>query len=258
MMLLITKLTARLLFPMPLCLILLFAGLALLWLTRRQRLGKICVTLATFLLLILSLPPLAGWSLNYLEQDYPGYVVNPTNASDIKYVVVLGGGAKIEPQWPLTSCLGKPTLVRLIEGIRLHQALPKSKLVVSGGSFLSNCAEADLMAMLAKNLGVATNAIIVENKSRNTEEEAQYLTPTVGQEPFLLVTSASHMRRSLYLFTRAGLKPIPAPTEHISSTIGTISILHWVPSAGAIVSTERLVYEVLGLWWAILKQQKTP
>ena len=71
----VTKVVSYLLLPFPASLILLVAGLAFLWFTRRLRTGKVLVTVACAALLLLSCgpigrlygrpptrhPPLASW-----------------------------------------------------------------------------------------------------------------------------------------------------------------------------------------------------
>jgi len=50
----------------------------------------------------------------------------------IKWVVVLGGGHYTDPKLPVTDQLSAASIVRLIEGIRLHNKFSNSKLFVVG------------------------------------------------------------------------------------------------------------------------------
>ena len=67
-------------------------------------------------------------------------------------------------------------------------------------------------------------------------------------ERFFRVTSASHMRRAVRHFERAGLQPIPAPTGFKTGGDRLNTPSYWLPSAGNLRKTERAVYETLGLW----------
>jgi len=72
---------------------------------------------------------------------------------------------------------------------------------------------ADGMALLAEELGVPRDAIILEAQSWDTEEEARLLKPILGADRFALVTAACHMPRSVLNFRGKGLNPIPAPAD---------------------------------------------
>jgi len=65
------KLVSRFLFPVPLCLGLLLAGVVLLWFTKRQRTGKTLVSVGTILLGLLSHSVVADRLLAPLELQYP-------------------------------------------------------------------------------------------------------------------------------------------------------------------------------------------
>jgi uncharacterized SAM-binding protein YcdF (DUF218 family) len=66
-------------------------------------------------------------------------------------------------------------------------------------------------------------------------------------ERFLLVTSASHMPRSVRHFQRAGLEPIPAPTRFKTGNRSGSMLAFWLPSAQHLRKTERALYEYMGL-----------
>ncbi|VFS81870.1 Uncharacterised protein [Raoultella planticola] len=81
--------------PLPLLLLLMAVGIALLWFSRFQRTGKLCVSLSWLLLLLLSLQPVADSLLKPIEDKYPTW----RNAERVQYVVVLGGGYTWNPEW---------------------------------------------------------------------------------------------------------------------------------------------------------------
>ena len=101
--------------PLPLLLLLMAVGIALLWFSRFQRTGKLCVSLSWLLLLLLSLQPVADSLLKPIEDKYPTW----RNAERVQYVVVLGGGYTWNPEWAPSSNLINNSLPRLTEGIRL-------------------------------------------------------------------------------------------------------------------------------------------
>ena len=62
----------------------------------------------------------------------------------------------------------------------------------------------------------------------------------------LLVTSAFHMPRAQVLFERAGLTVVPFPVDFKVSAGGTVSVLDFLPSGGALAQTEMAMREGYG------------
>jgi uncharacterized SAM-binding protein YcdF (DUF218 family) len=251
-MFLFKKLIGPLLFPFPFLSLLLITGLALVCFTRKQKTGKWMLFAAAVILVSLSFG-FTRWVLLPLEQQYQP-LLNPATVnkpeSPIKWIVVLGGGGNYNPQLPSTSQLAPATMTRLTEGIRLQRQIPGSKLILSEGSVLQSVTVADVMANVAQELGVAPNNIILEKQSQDTEGQAQNVQPVVGIDPFILVTSASHMPRSMALFRKAGTNPIAAPTD-----FRAVSTASWLPSwlypnAGEVRRVELGMHEYMGLVWA--------
>jgi len=254
------KTLSRFLFPLPLCLEILLVGLVLLWFSKKQKSGKIVVTVGTILLLLLSYNGSSNNFLRELERRYPSYALAgpnelPSRSPDtaIKWVVVLGGGHQVDPNIPVSSQINHPTLVRLVEGIRVYRKNPGSKLIVSGGRVDSSISDAKLMANLAEALGAPREDLVVEEQSWDTEDEARLLKPLIQNDAFILVTSAYHMHRSMKLFESYGMHPIPAPTDHLVRESETFSPDSVFPEPNALVKVTRLVYEYLGLAWLKVK-----
>jgi len=170
-------------------------------------------------------------------------------------VVVLSGGHSPDSQLPITGQLSKASLMRLVEGIRIHRKLPKSKLILSGGSVFSTITDAKVMADVAVALGMDAKDLVLESESKDTKDQARLVHKIVGDSRFILVTSASHMPRSMALFQKKGMQPIPAPTGHIVKKRQKITPSMFYPNAGRIEKTERAFYEYLGLAWAKLRGQ---
>jgi uncharacterized SAM-binding protein YcdF (DUF218 family) len=249
-MFLFKKIVSQCFFPLTFCLGPCFLGLVFLWFTRRQKAGKILVTCGVGLLTLLSYDPVANALLGPLERRFDAY--KPGSARAPKYVVVLGGGHHSDPRLPATSQIGDETLKRLLEGIRIHRATPGSKLVLSGGSWLDPVPDARVMAEVAKAIGVKESDIIVEDKSKDTRDEAVLLKTLLGTNPFVLVTSAAHLPRSMAFFRKEGMEPIPAAADHLAVS-EPISPGSFFPQAGALRKSERAVYEYLGSAWARLR-----
>lgn len=258
------KILGHLLLPLPLCLALTLVGSLLLCWSRRQRLGKVLVTIATLTLAMLSLDGTANRLIEPLERIYPA--LDPAtlvhmapqraaaDASDaIRWVVVLGGGHATDPNIPATSQLSETTRTRLLEGILYLRALPGSRLIVSGGAYLDPVPEAVVMAQVARLYGVDDHALVLESQALDTEEEAVLIQPMVGRDRFLLVTSACHLPRAMALFLKRGLDPLPAPVDFQGSKPQMSYPRHFFPNTRSLSKSERAIHEFLGLAWARLK-----
>jgi len=159
---------------------------------------------------------------------------------------VLGGGTEVRPRLPVTSWPGASSIHRIAEGVRLHQALPDTRIVFSGYNSRGTMTSAAAGAALAKALGVPAGKIVIEERPRTTGEEAARMRQVVGTERFLLVTSALHMPRAMMLFQRAGLRPIAAPTGH-RSAVERRTWAEWIePSARRITLAGDTWHELLG------------
>ena len=115
---------------------------------------------------------------------------------------------------------------------------------------------AEVMADTAVGWGVDHKNIVVEKEAADTKDHVTYVKKIVGEEPFILVTSASHMPRAMALFRKHGMEPIPAPTDYmVKEREGGLTPGVFFPGAGSLEKAERAVHEYLGLVWAWLRGQ---
>lgn len=159
------------------------------------------ISIGWLALLLLSLQPVADRLLRPIESTYPTW----NNSQKVDYIVVLGGGYTWNPQWAPSSNLINNSLPRLNEGIRLWRENPGSKLIFTGGVAKTNTVStAEVGARVAQSLGVPREQIITLDLPKDTEEEAAAVKQAIGDAPFLLVTSASHLPRAMIFFSRKG------------------------------------------------------
>ena len=244
------KVLGGMMLPLPLLLLLMAVGIALLWFSRFQRTGKLCVSLGWLLLLLLSLQPVADSLLKPIEDKYPTW----RDEKRVQYVVVLGGGYTWNPNWAPSSNLINNSLPRLTEGIRLWYENPGSKLIFTGAAAKTNpVSTAEAGARVAESLGIPRSEIIVLDKPKDTEEEAAAVKEAIGDAPFLLVTSASHLARAMIFFRRAGLTPLPAPANQLAIESPLNPWERAIPSPVWLMHSDRVGYETLGRIWQWLK-----
>jgi len=242
------KIIGSLLQPLPLSVIIALLGLYLLWFSQRQRLGKIFIGLALIIAIGFSTPFAGNGLIRSLEQQYPA-IIDTSKYRSVAYIVVLGGGHKVDSSTPLSSHLNSSALKRLIEGLRLQGQLENAQLIVSGGAVFSGHREADTMMNVINSLNYTDKRIIIENQSRDTASQASAISGLVGVQPFLLVTSASHMPRSMSLMRQQGLKPIAAPTDFHVQEAEWDNPGSFFPDSRHLKNSERAIHEYLGQWW---------
>jgi len=237
--------------PLGVALCLLTAASALLFFAegRLLRLGKILVPASLAVLLLSSLPTFSVPAIRTLEYQHPSIEADTLRQADVDTVVVLGAGVLPCKGRPITSNLSRPSVLRLVEGIRLYQQLARERpttLILSGRGEYET--EASQMALLATQLGVPSRDIELEEQSMDTADQARLLESRLGSRPFALVTSASHMPRSMRTFQALGLNPIAAPTAHLSTPPrgSRMQLLLSLPHCQNIRLLERVLYEHLG------------
>ncbi len=200
---------------------LLAAGLAFSALGR-PRLGAAALRTGAGALLVCGLSPLGTLLLVPLENRFPPL---PPGIAAPDGIIVLGGAI----DQVLGATRDAVTIVdaatRITEAVRLARRFPTARLVYTGGS-ASLVAEVGSEAADARrlwtDLGVDPGRVTIEERSRNTVENAQFsralLAPHPGQR-WVLVTSAYHMPRAMGLFRAAGFDAIPDPVDY--RTTGT-------------------------------------
>lgn len=249
------KIVGGLVQPLPLLLLLMGIGLALLWFSRWQKGGKVVLSVAWLTLLLISLQPVADKLLLPLETQYPTW---RAASAPIPYIVVLGGGYTYNPEWAPSSNLIGNSLPRVAEGVRLYRANPGAKMIFTGAAAQTNpVSSARTAAQVAESLGVDPTDIITLDTPRDTEEEAASTAAIVGQQAFLLVTSANHLPRALRFFQAQGLHPIPAPANQLAITSPLNPWERVFPSAYYLSHSERAWYETLGTLWQWIKREPT-
>jgi uncharacterized SAM-binding protein YcdF (DUF218 family) len=198
--------------------------------------------------LIFSVPVVSHLLRARVESAYP--YIAPAAQHSAAVAVVLGGGME-PPERPAGPANLRAAADRVVHAAALYHAGKASKLLLSGGHNAATSAqpEAQVMAALLHRLGVPQSALMLEEASRNTRENAEYsrvLLDALGVDEILLVTSALHMRRSVARFEAVGLRVIPAATDHEARR--RFSAVDWLPHADALDGSGRAIKEIVGYW----------
>ncbi|MBP1724716.1 MAG: YdcF family protein [Deltaproteobacteria bacterium] len=236
--------------PPTLILILLLVGL-LLSLTRRRSSGLVCLGLVCLGLLLygcLSMDPIARMLVQPLESAYPP--LSRDRLPPQGTLVVLGGGVSPLVDFPASDRLGRASLRRALEAVRLYHLMGGPEIIVCGGpgNPFSPVAEAPVLREFLVGVGIPEKKILVETESRTTFENVERLLAMPLKRPLILISSARHMSRALRVFSAFGEAPTPAPCDlHPLRRPG--DPLSYLPSAEAFAVSTSALYEYLGIVW---------
>ena len=237
--------------PLPLGLALLIAGLGLL-IVKRSKAAVVSIGIGIGIFLVSGYAVFTKPVLYSLERSYAPLIVEqitPKVRNQIRHVVVLGSGHISDPDLPTTAQIGGSSLYRLVEGVRIYRLLPGSKLIITGGVIPDPVTNARVVSDVAQQIGVPVRDTIIEERPSDTVEEARLLHGLLGSTPFILVTSAAHMKRAMRIFQDFGMQPVPAPTDFIIKNRPGGAIESWLPNCGNLWISQRVIYEWLGETW---------
>src|SRR5262245_21338022 len=185
---------------------------ALLLPTRLRRLGWWLVIGGLLLLSVIGLSPLGNALILPLEQRFPQYD-HSRGAPD--GIIVLGGAISPDVSANRRVTTLNEAAERMTTAVELARRYPNARIVFTGGTgalIYHEGNEAEIALAFFQSLGLARERIILEDKSRNTVENAVFTRDIVKPKPgerWLLVTSAYHMPRSVGIFRHAGF-PVEA------------------------------------------------
>lgn len=216
------------------------AGLLILWLSSTSVVGDAVMRAAE------------GWQTRIPVASVP----------EARAIVVLAGLLRQTPgtagvsEWP-------DEVDRVDAGVALLKAARAPVLIFTDGWLPWNSDARPVghdVVERAVALGAPRDRILVTARVRNTADEAREvgkllrsLKDAHGRDTVILVTSAYHMRRSLLLFTRAGVSAVPFPVDFQTSTDAT-TMVDFLPSGGSIRCTETAMRELYGyLFYRLIK-----
>jgi uncharacterized SAM-binding protein YcdF (DUF218 family) len=231
--------------PYGFILLLLFLSLFFLY-KKRYKVVTIFLSFGFGLYLLFAYPPFSNLLVKPLEERYHTYKYD----HNISFIHVLGHGSNDDYTQPISSLLTDAALKRVVEGVIIYKKQPHAKLIFTGFAGGSTLATAKANAMVAMELGVDKKDIIINDLPKDTAEEVAYVKTLVGDAPFVVVTSAMHLPRTMALYHKAGLDPIPAPCDFKKFTVRSLLDK---PEAVSLQNSQNAVHEYIGILWEKLK-----
>ena len=250
------KLVKYALYPLNWVLLVMSATTLVLWLPftpRRLQWARVGAVTALSLLLVISNPLVARVLLGSLEAWHPQPPLTTTEHYDA--IVVPAGGVlepgTLRPAMDLSSYSKNRTTC----GVDLFLQGYARKLVLTGGTghaFKDVPKDAPEMKRWAERLGVSGDAIVIEERSRTTYENATETKRLLGPASILLVTSASHLPRATALFSKQGFSVTPVPCDFLiqnrpEDTFEQLDLFDVLPNDRAIEHTTGAVTELAGI-----------
>jgi len=217
--------------------------------TRFARAGRRIAVTAVLLLAFVGWSPFGNAIILPLEERFP-----PWNAARgaPDGIICLGGAvdtvvSPVRDEVALNEAAERMTAVA-----ELARRFPNARVVFTGGSgriIFDGVSEASLAARLFESFGIAKERVTLEDKSRDTLENALFTRDLVkpkSGERWLLVTSAHHMPRSVGIFRGAGFAVEAFPVDY--RTRGAIDLLRPFSTLGdGLRRTDTAMREWVGL-----------
>ena len=187
--------------------------------------------------------PIGSYLIYNIEKEYHSYIKPPDQVDGI---LILGGATNplLYNEYDQISLNGSSE--RLVESVFIIKKFDKAKVIFSGGSGILNSPNFDhaqVAKSFYKKIGIEIDKIIFEDNSRNTYENIIYskkiANPKIN-ENWLLITSASHMKRALLIADKNNWKLIPYAVDfkNINFDSSVTDLLLPVISASSSVNTE--------------------
>lgn len=203
----------------PLAWVVLILLMGLLLTALRRRWGTRLCWLALVVLLVQGWEPLPDALLRHLESKHPA-VATATSLTEYTGVIVLGGALDPAYAWADHE---QPALndaaERMTAPVALAQRFPHLKIVFTGGEgelLATGLTEAARAKIFFDMMGLSPQRVQYEADSHTTYENAVLTAalPNIDKhQPWLLLTSANHMPRSMATFLRSGWNVTAYPVD---------------------------------------------
>ena len=246
----LSKIIGTILSPLNFILLLLAAGVFLLFL-KRPRAGTFLAALSFIAFLIFGILPTGHNMLVLLENKY----ARPAEMPDWVNVIFVPGGSF---ETSISEGRGMPSLNdsadRITDAIALANKHLYAMLIFSGGNaslLKKERTESEDAAQFFHDLGFASDRVLYEDQSRNTYENIKFtrdLFTPLPDEKWVVVTSAYHMPRTLAVMKNLKWQGdiIPYPSDY-----RTDGKFRWIPEnfniLGNMYDSHVAIHEYLGL-----------
>jgi uncharacterized SAM-binding protein YcdF (DUF218 family) len=211
-----------------------------------RRMAGAALVLAVLLFYATGCGLLPAWLLRHLQAPYaqrPAIAWSQRNA-----IVLLGAGTVRTPEGAVESTLFANG--RINEALALYRECKASgndcKLEVSGGDAVhTGQPEATVYGALLQRLGVPAGDLLLEPRSMNTWQNAQFSAPLLhayAAQRVVLVSSATHLDRASLYFSHFGIVATPVRGDWLKEQMA------WWPQSWNFMVADVALHEYVGVW----------
>ena len=131
---------------------------------------------------------------------------------------------------------------RILKTAQVYNAYHQPIIISGGLTEDYNESEAITYAKELYLLGIPKKNITIEDKSKNTYQNAKFTKEIIGSSnnSYCLITDSDHMKRSLMLYNKFDINIIPLASSQPTTKISLL------PNTYNFYITQRLIHEVLG------------
>jgi uncharacterized SAM-binding protein YcdF (DUF218 family) len=223
-------------------------GVLIALLAKRPRLKRLALLTATILLLVFTNPFISNEA--WLLWEKPPKLIATLPVYD---AAIIFTGLTNQDKTPHDRIYTNKGADRVLHTVQLYKLGKCQKIIVSGGmGSLTDKFETEAASLrrILLDAGVPDSAILLENKARNTYENAKFTKELLMQHPELkklvLVTSAFHMRRSDACMKKAGVVVDTYPADFYTTDRKWSLSSMLVPNEYALFMWQKLLHEMAG------------
>jgi uncharacterized SAM-binding protein YcdF (DUF218 family) len=217
---------------------------------KKYRVSNLISLFLLFWIWLIGCTPFSQLLLTNLEHQYYPLRVEEVKTDSVN-ILVLGAGHSISNDQSNLGQLTQVSQVRLTEGVRLKRLLKNSLLILSGSpGRIGSVSQAEVTALAALELGVSAEDTSQLRSPTNTEEEIlAYKDRFETDRLCVLVTSANHMPRAIFLCEKVGINVLPAPTDFHVNKMDDKSLADFSPSLQKIHHFQIVLREYAAKWY---------
>ena len=166
------------------------------------------------LLLTVTFTPIVQWTTGRLASNW--------NDSDGDVLIVLAGSTVSSPALPSGIIIGQNSYWRVLHSVHVWRTSHFSKILVCGAG-----AQETIKPVLVA-FGIPEAAIIVENRSATTRENALFAKPILAglSGRFVLLTSDYHSWRATRCFAHEGIPVVTRPCPDLLKSANSL-VARW-------------------------------
>lgn len=220
---------------------------------KRKRWKRTCLIGCTVVFIVFTNSLFEDYVKSQTVKKYSRVVLDPSK--HYKTAIVMGGFAAMNTQTgQMRYVEGRAD--RLWEAVRLWKNGQVESILITGDptSLIQEDGSStkELFLRYMDELGIPRTAFILEQRSRNTRENAKFTkeildTRQIADKECLLITSATHLKRSLQCFVKVGVYPDYLPVNTYDPPVN-INHRAFYPDWKVAIKWQELLNEWIGDW----------